>query len=1125
MEENPDIQVTPPILAFGDVLIGNTRNLTLTIGNVGNADLVVASAVVTGAGFTAPPYTNVTITPGNTSTLTVTFAPTQVQNYAGTVTITSNDPDEAVVAIPLTGAGVMVAVPDIDVTPAALTFGDVVINTTRNLNLTIGNVGFANLVVASAVVAGAGFTAPAFTNVTITPENTATLTVTFAPILEQGYAGTVTIISNDPDEPTVIVNLNGTGVPPAGPHYTPVPPTGRPYAIIVDDCIMAGETMTTGEIGIFDADLCVGAEMITGAYPIPITAWQGDPANQLPGFTPGNPIIYSIWDGIQEYDATAVYIGGHGDGTFGIGAYTEVVLTAVIPLNPDIDVTPGTLAFGNVVVGQTSNRTLTIANTGQTDLIVASAIVTGVGFTAPPYANVTITPGNTSTLTVTFAPTLAQAYTGMVTITSNDPDEQTVIVNLTGTGIAVANVSGIVSDIVTANPIVGASVTIGGVNTTTGPTGNYTINNLNVGANNVLITAAGYINYTDVINLVPGNNVVNFQLTPLPTDPDISVTPSPLAFGNVVIGNTPTRDLTIWNFGGQNLVVASAVVAGAGFTAPPFTNITITPNNSATLPVTFAPTAVQNYTGTATFTCNDPDEPTVVVNLTGAGVTALVPDIELSTTLLAFGDVFIGFPRTLDLTISNVGDVNLTIASAGIVGDCFSIPPFQNVVVTPGNRQVLAVTFAPDDIQNYAGILSITSDDPDEGTVTVNLTGRGLEIPEIMLSTNALNFGEVNLGEQSTLDLTIYNTGGSDLIVTGVVTGACFSAPTFQNVIIAPEEDIDLTITFAPTQVTTYTGLVTFTSNDPLHPEVTATLSGVGIQLVGSIVGTVTECGTDAPIVGASVTLTIPGVPTPVTHTTDVLGHYEFIDLVPGTEYALTFEDVDHWTETEENIIVVANLVTTIDKVMTYPDGEISTTELLITVYLNEGGHGSGSVDLTALACGRVEWTAWIRDNFTWITVDPSEGVLPASESVTITLDVDTTGAGLNAQDGQEVTTQLLFSGEKWDAPPTVNVTVFFAIGVYNDFGQLPTRYMLHQNYPNPFNPTTHIEFDLVEPQNVTLTVFDVTGREVARLVDGYMIAGFHQIEFVSTDLPSGLYFLAIKTEAFQDVKRMVLIK
>jgi len=89
----------------------------------------------------------------------------------------------------------------------------------------------------------------------------------------------------------------------------------------------------------------------------------------------------------------------------------------------------------------------------------------------------------------------------------------------------------------------------------------------------------------------------------------------------------------------------------------------------------------------------------------------------------------------------------------------------------------------------------------------------------------------------------------------------------------------------------------------------------------------------------------------------------------------------------------------------------------------------------------------------------------------------------------------------------------------------LPEEYVLYQNYPNPFNPSTRISYDLTRTGQVTLTVYDVLGREVVTLVDGIQATGNHTAIFNGSDLASGIYFYRLQVGDFVSTKKMVLLK
>jgi hypothetical protein len=81
------------------------------------------------------------------------------------------------------------------------------------------------------------------------------------------------------------------------------------------------------------------------------------------------------------------------------------------------------------------------------------------------------------------------------------------------------------------------------------------------------------------------------------------------------------------------------------------------------------------------------------------------------------------------------------------------------------------------------------------------------------------------------------------------------------------------------------------------------------------------------------------------------------------------------------------------------------------------------------------------------------------------------------------------------------------------------------QNYPNPFNPTTTLRYELASAQDVRVTVFDMLGRQVAELVNGYRDAGTYTVTFDANSLPSGVYFSRLQAGQFSQTQRMLLVR
>ena len=169
--------------------------------------------------------------------------------------------------------------------------------------------------------------------------------------------------------------------------------------------------------------------------------------------------------------------------------------------------------------------------------------------------------------------------------------------------------------------------------------------------------------------------------------------------------------------------------------------------------------------------------------------------------------------------------------------------------------------------------------------------------------------------------------------------------------------------------------------------------------------------------------------------------------------------------------------------------------------------------------------------------VDPSMVVLSAWEAVhgaDFGVDIDLPGYELgdrielrlwSASQGRELHVSADLNGNAYGTTPLTSGTA----SVMNA-SAVPTQTVLMQNYPNPFNPVTTIGFSLEAAGNVTLKVYDLSGREVATLVDGHMDQGSHNVGWNGRDamnkpVSAGLYIYAMTSGSSTITKKMVLMK
>jgi len=90
---------------------------------------------------------------------------------------------------------------------------------------------------------------------------------------------------------------------------------------------------------------------------------------------------------------------------------------------------------------------------------------------------------------------------------------------------------------------------------------------------------------------------------------------------------------------------------------------------------------------------------------------------------------------------------------------------------------------------------------------------------------------------------------------------------------------------------------------------------------------------------------------------------------------------------------------------------------------------------------------------------------------------------------------------------------------------KIPAAFTLAQNYPNPFNPTTIIKYGLPTEAAVELVVYNLLAQRVAVLVDEKQKAGYHEIVFHATNVPSGIYFYRLRAGSFVEMKKMIVVK
>jgi hypothetical protein len=744
--------------------------------------------------------------------------------------------------------------------------------------------------------------------------------------------------------------------------------------------------------------------------------------------------------------------------------------------------------------------------------------------------------------------------------------------------------------------------------------------------------------------------------------PNISIDPTSLNFNQVLVGSSSNKDFKITNTGNTTLTVSNVVSSNAKYTFSGGTSYTIAAGAEKTVTVTFSPTAVGTENGNITITSDDPDSPTTNVTLTGEGYQTN-PNIVVTPTSLAFGNVTVNTSSNLSLKIKNTGDANLSITNIVSGNSVFTFSGGTTYTIAPNDSVSLTVTFSPTALTTYNSNLTITSNDPNQGTLNVALSGTGTALPpNITVSPSSLNFGNVAVGNTNSLNITVSNDGGAVLnILNIIVNGAIFSYSGNTSFSIAPSASNQLAILFKPTSATSFSGSVKIISNSPGEDTVTVTLTGVGTTssltnkfnpgwslmsiplapanpLASNVIGSVIYpyylygynnsggyIGKDTLSIGSGYWL---GIEDTATISLIGLGNTETVNknlnngwnlvsspfikniskatvqFTKGNETVSADEAVTRgWIQNSyyeynsntssyslsdslkqwkgywfvsltDNLIMKFDYPTLTESInLNKPDLEPSVNDWKVNIIakldnledniLNFGAnvnatdgfdskydlakppvspannsvysyfYNNGSSIITKLAND-------IKKSFT----SPDLGKTWAFEIIstksgTVELSWNNilnelpTPIKENYQfklTGYGITNYLnMLSNKSYQFNAEANVPYSFVIngiitGVDNE-SSLNYDYKLMQNYPNPFNPSTIISFTLPQATFVTLKVYDMLGSEVATLVNSEIQSGYYQINFNANGLSSGVYFYTIKAGNFTDTKKLILAK
>ncbi|UCD36956.1 MAG: choice-of-anchor D domain-containing protein [Fidelibacterota bacterium] len=685
-------------------------------------DDVLVSAAIPWLGFN-PNSGNVL--PGTSADINVTFDAAGLASgeYAANIVILNGDTLNPEVRVPaylyVTGA------PDIAVSSDTLDFGSAYVGHVDSLTLVVYNGGVDPLTVTNIASSHGAYTTSQ-SNFVLQPNENQEVLVTFAPATAGDFPATLTISSDDPDEPTITIGLLGKGINP-------------PVIAVAPDSLHATLLVGQSTVQYLTIDNSAGS----GELNFEITI-QGAAAASI------EKTIASIIQrsGILNHNIRVDVIEPEsGDMTERIYTSTEEIANVKYHSG-----TSGGLAVAIVAADYDSYIT-----------DVQNKLLATGKFASVATINTNVVTPTLAELQAFDAVIVWKNYTYLDQIALGD-NLASYVDGGGGVVLAVFESGGMLDRMLGGR---WASEEYYVISRSPSQTGQVTLGTIAVPDHPIMsgvysLDGGTYSYRPSTTSLTEGSTLIASWSDgiPLAAVKDLS------GVNRADLGLFPPSSdiITSWLVGTDgDLLMANALVwvAGGGvkwLTANP-TSGTIPAGSFTNITVTFDATGLLGgeYYADLIVTSNDPVNPEVIVtaNLTAIGA----PDITVNPDTLHYGPVYLGLSSEDTVVVANQGSDVLTVSSISADNDAFS-PSISAFSLDPGESQEVAVTFTPANATSYLNHLTIISNDPDESVMMVVLEGEGVAPPVIAVTPDSLH-ATLLVGQSTVQYLTIDNAAGS----------------------------------------------------------------------------------------------------------------------------------------------------------------------------------------------------------------------------------------------------------------------------------------------------------------------------------------------------------------------------
>ena len=422
------VGATPSTINFGSVTVSTTSTaVTIVVTNSSKQSTVIQQVSSTLPEFiVVAPAMPISLGPKASTSFQVLFKPDAALTFSGSIVINPGRKGGSPVSISVSGIGgpsnsSQTQTYSLSTSATSLSFGNTLVGSSASQAFVVTNTGTGSVNISQVAAVGSGFTVNGFPGaVTLAAGQSLPLTASFAPTTTGTVAGSLSVASTATNSPATI-SLSGTGVQ---PQISVIPSSisfGTVTVGVTNTQTITVRNPGTATLSVTQASLS-GAGFTLSGLALPLAVPPGSSSSFNMAFAPA---------AANGYSGSLTLISNTPNSPLVI-PFTGTGISSVLQLSAS----PASLSFGSLTTGTSATQSVTVTNTGNSSVSISQFSASGTGYTTSAVAlPLSLAAGQSTSFSVTFAPTLTGSLSGSVTVVSNAASSP-LIVSLSGSATA-----------------------------------------------------------------------------------------------------------------------------------------------------------------------------------------------------------------------------------------------------------------------------------------------------------------------------------------------------------------------------------------------------------------------------------------------------------------------------------------------------------------------------------------------------------------------------------------------------------------------------------------------------------------------------------------------------------------